>query len=393
MKKILGLIFTTFIYLYSSSCISGPGVYPPGIMPPPNYSDPNYQIASQKLPETTALEKELRQIHTSLDATSERVKKAKTTLTNGRHAAEAAVEMIGQIRSVEDQISRLERELKSISKIPQFRLLKPVAKGVTGLKEKVESIKEKAEKLRDKKIKPAIKKMKNLEAKLAKLQTDLGYATTETASAVSHINLLRNFVISQQFPDIQVRALEAVSKATRYPVSPAQDALTEFDSACTDLENQVNTYKSHLNKLTSLKPGLDKVKAKMKPIDDKVKSIAKVLNKKLGFKIPLSKGKRVSFTVRKIIEAPGKVLDIAVKPLTKIAEKLLKPLTKNLKFDIKAPKELQQISAQLDALNRFSFNIDRPSIKLENPANTKAIENYRSELKKFSNKKTADLSR
>lgn len=386
MKKLLILLFTIYICFYTTSCVHNPGT-----MPPPNYLDPTYRTASQKLPETTALEKELRQTYKSLNATAERVEKAKKTVTNGRYAAEAAVKMIGQIKPVEDQISRLELEIRSISKIPQFRMLKPVAKGVTNLKENVAKIREKAEKLRDDKIKPAIKKMKNLEAKLAKLKTGLNLAATETAYAVNHINLLRNFVISQKYPEIQVRTLEALSKTTRYPVSPAQKALYEFDSACADLEKQVNAYKAHMAKLTSLKPGLDKVRSKMKPIDDKVKGIAKVLSKKLGFKIPLSK-KEVSFTVRQVIEAPGKVLDIALKPLTKIAEKLLKPLTKNLKFDIKAPKELQKISVQLDAINRFSLNLDRPSMKFDSPVNTKAIENYRAALKKFVTTKTVNLS-
>ena len=391
MKKIISFTFSIFLCLYSSSCTTGSGKLPPGTMPTPNYFDPTYQAASKKLPETTALEKELRQIHKSLAATSTRVKKAKKTLSNGRYAAEASIKMISQIRSVEKQISRLERELKSISQMAQFRALKPVAKAVARLNSKVKNIREKAEKLRDKKIKPAVKKMKKLEVKLAKLNTGLRYASFETVSAVRHINHLKKIVISQQYADTQVRALEALSTTTRAPVTPAKNALYEFDSACTDLENQVNAYKAHMKKLTSLKPGLDKVKAKMKPIDRKVKGIAKVLDKKLGFKIPFSKGKRVFFTVRQVLETPGKVLDIAVKPLTKIAQKLLKPLTKNLKFDIKAPKELQQISAQLNTINRFSLNIDRPTMKLD--TNTQAIGDYRTALKKLSHTKIAYLSK
>ena len=385
MKHIIALTLITLVC--GISCVQNPGSMPA----PPNFNDLKYKTASEKLPETTALEKELRQIYVSLGATSGRVKKTKTTLTNGRYAAEAAVKMIDEIQSVEKQIARLELEINSISRIPQFRILKPIAKGVTALLAKVKAIREKAEKLRDKKIKPAIKKMKSLEGELTKLKTGLDYASIETATSVRHINLLRNFVITQQYQDIQVRTLEALSKVTRYPVIPVQSALYEFDSACTDLEKQVNTYKALLKKLTSLKPGLEKVKTKMKPIDDKVKSIAKVLDKKLEFKIPFSKGKKVSFTVRKIIETPGKILAIAVKPLTKIAEKLLKPLTKNIKFDIKAPKELQKISFQLDALNRFSFNIDRPFMKFNSTKNKQAIENYRNTLKKFTGTKTSSM--
>ena len=314
MKKIFSFTFTAVLFLFCSSCIVDPNAMPPSF----SYSDPNYRIFTQKLPQTTALDKELRQIHKSLTATTERTKKAKTTVTNGRYAAEAAVKMIDQIPPVEKQVSRLERELSSISKIPQFKLLKPVAKAMTGLKGKVKTIKERAESLRDKKIKPSIKKMKSLEAKLTKLNSGLNLASHETVSAVRNVNLLRNFVISNKYPAGQVNALEALSKTTRYPVSPAQKALNEFDSACTDLENLVNTYKSMLVNLSKLKPGLEKVKTKMKPIDDKMKSIAKVLDKKLEFKIPLSKGKKVSFSVRQVIETPGKILDIAVKPLTKI---------------------------------------------------------------------------
>ena len=132
-------------------------------MPAPiNYSSPQYRTVIQKLPQTTALDKELRQMHNSFNNTSGRVKKAKTTVTNGRYAAEATVKMIDQIKPVEDQIYRLEREIGSISKIPQFKMLRPVAKGISRLEDNIESIRKKAETLRDKKIKPAIKKMKSL---------------------------------------------------------------------------------------------------------------------------------------------------------------------------------------------------------------------------------------
>ena len=380
MNKTLAIL--SVVLLYTSGCTSTSGG-----LPRPNYMGANYKTVSQKLPQTTLLDKELRSIHKSLLATSARVKKAKTTVTNGRYAAQAAEKMIDQIPSVENQVARLEREVKSISKIPKFKMLDPVAKALSRLKGKITLMRKRADQIKKFKIQPAIKKMKKIEAKLTNLKSKLDHASLETVTAVGHLNSLRSFVISQNFPDIQVRALEALSKTTRYPVAPVKKALTEFDSACIDLEKQINTFKGHLNKLTKLKPGLDKVKNSLKPIDKKIKSIAKVLDKKLEFKIPLSKGKKVSFTVRKIIEAPGKILDIAVKPLTKAADKLLKPLTKNLKFNIKPPKEIQKISAQLDSLNRFSLNIDRPAFKLDSPVNLRAVEDYRNSIKKFSSTK------
>ena len=243
MLKYITPLFIALFCLLMASCVPLGG---PGSMPAPiNYSSPKYKASVQKLPQTTALDKELRQMHSSLNATSGRVNKAKTTVTNGRYAAEAAVKMIDQIKSVENQIQRLDQEVYSISRIPQFKLLKPVSTGISRLEDKIEVIRKKAETLRDKKIKPAIKKMKSLEEKLTKLKSGLDSASVETATAVRHLNFLRNIVITQNYPAIQVRVLEAASKTTRYPVRPAQKALYEFDSACTDPTGHIPGFSKH----------------------------------------------------------------------------------------------------------------------------------------------------
>lgn len=386
MIKLTSILAAIFFCYLGSGCIPDPSLFPPVNGGAPKIVDPGLIQASQTFPQTVALEKELAQMYKAFNNSSTRVKSAKSKIKSARSAAEGAVIMIGQIKSVEDQISRLERELNSLKKIQQLKVLKPLATGVSSLKSKVSSIRKKAEKLRDQKIKPAIKKMKNMESKLAQLDSIFKYSASESAYAQRHVSGLKQFVISQQSPPNQVRALEALSRSARYPVTPAQKALSQFDSACSDVERQADTYRNLMNGLTRLKPGLDKVKKKMAPVDEKLKKLAKVLNKRVGFK-------KFSFTVRQVIEAPGKIADWILKPVTKAAKKLLEPITSKFKINIDPPAELKQISAQLDAINRASFNIDSPFAKFNNPANLNAIENYRAALKKLRATTTVSLTR
>ncbi|NQZ78635.1 MAG: hypothetical protein HRT61_21350 [Ekhidna sp.] len=391
MKPILSLLLAAFTVFFSSSCVpdyGGPGGPGFGYVDVPS----NYRTAPG-FTETNALESELEHMHQAFNNTSQRVEKVQTTLKTGRKAAEAAVFMINRIRSVENQIVRLERELKSLSKIPQLRMLKPVAKGVASLKTNVNKIRVKAEKLRDQRIKPAIRKMKSMESKLGALNSRLELAAAETAATRRHLRMLKSFVIRQGSPQNQVDFLEALSKTLRYPVTPAKRALAEFDSACADVEAQVNQFTSLMRGLTKLSPGLDKVKKKMEPIDEKVTAIGKVLSKSMTFKNPFGKKgkKEVTISIRNVLEAPGAVLDIAVKPLMKLADKLLSPITKKLKFDMKAPEELRKISAQLDAIAKNPFSLNGPSAKFDKPANIQAIENFRLAMKRFKATTTAKL--
>ena len=118
--------------------------------------------------------------------------------------------------------------------------------------------------------------------------------------------------------------LEQLAAGARPAVRPFNQILREIDGAGAGVEGELNAVGGQLKQLTRMKSGIDRLQRELAPIARKANDLNRVLNKSLSFKIPF--GKRVSFSVRTVIESPGKVMDIALKPLQKLAQKALQPV-------------------------------------------------------------------
>ena len=74
-------------------------------------------------------------------------------------------------------------------------------------------------------------------------------------------------------------------------------------------------------------------------------------------------GKRVGFTVRQVIEGPGKVADIFLKPLEKLADAALKPVLHALHLEVRTPRELVAIEHSLDAVGDHMTALTRSTAR------------------------------
>ncbi|MEP3930399.1 MAG: hypothetical protein ABJM55_17045, partial [Rhodopirellula bahusiensis] len=98
--------------------------------------------------------------------------------------------------------------------------------------------------------------------------------------------------------------------------------------------------------------------------------LQKTLGKKLSIKIPFSK-KTVSFSIRDILEKPGKVLGVVLKPLEKLADKLLQPVLKELKLEIKAPSGIANLNSELNQLPSIEASLRREANQLKQQITTR----------------------
>lgn len=338
--------------------------------------------SNRNLTETQALERELNLTQQALASTSARLKRLQSSARSGRKKAEEVSSMIKQIRSVEDQIGRLEKQLSTLSKIPQLKMLKPLVSSLKSLKGQVNKIRVKADKVRKEKIDPAIKKIKDFEYEVSKVSSQVKAAEVETIAAKKQLLQMKNYVTANGYKRYQVSALESFAQTAKYAASPMRKALSEIDSTSADAESKINAYAQALSAVAKLKSGVDKIKSDLAPIDKKARDLDRVLSKRISFKIPFSK-KRVSFTVRQVLESPGKIIGVAVKPLTSIAKKLLSPLTKKFKINIKAPSELREIEAKLASLQNKILNLDSAQNKFRQNAKSQAITKYRAVMSKL----------
>jgi len=263
--------------------------------------------------------------------------------------------MISSLKSAEDKMRRLEQELNSYSHIPPLKMLRTLGTGVKKLCESVTRIRTNAETVRRQAIDPNISRIKRFEAQVGKTMTKLRGLESQVQQARQQVVEVRQFTESNVRNSRVSSTLEQASRGGRNTLRPLNSALSQIDSIGRDTENKLNAASSLVKRTVSLRSEIDKLNRKLAPIDRKVRDIAKVVNKKLGFKIPLTK-KRGSFSVRDILESPDRILGAAVKPLTAAAKKLLKPLTKKMQFDVKPPAELARLSESLNRLQNLNLD-------------------------------------
>ena len=113
----------------------------------------------------------------------------------------------------------------------------------------------------------------------------------------------------------------------------------------------------------------------------------------LSQRISISFPVKVSVSVREILEAPGKLLDIVVKPLEALARKALDPVLRKLQFNIELPRELASLAGQFDSLSSVLASVQSPVTKIEQALQVQVPNNYRNQISQLVNMTTAQLAR
>ena len=348
-------------------------------------------VDANQLRETRALEADLSTTQTSIRSTRTRTERLNSKVRNVRKQMESIKQLIAGLKKAEDKIRRLEREVNSFARIPKLSFLRPLGKGLKSLRENVAKVRQRGDELNRKVIAPNIKRARTAESKLKTLIAKLRGLESKNAQARQNISQLRLFVEARISQRQIVAALEQLARSTRQTVGPFKSALTQLDQKGARVESMLNSFSNSANALLSLRGGLDKLNRTLAPVDKKVKGLAKVLDKKIVFKIPLSK-KKVTFSIRKILEAPGKILKVAVKPLTKIAEKALKPFSKKFRINLKAPAEIARMQKQLEQLTRANLGLDLFSNASDQFQNSVAVRNFERSLNSVIQKRTTQLN-
>ena len=179
-----------------------------------------------------------------------------------------------------------------------------------------------------------------------------------------------------------------MARGSRNAFRPLRDALSQIDSTGAQAEQKLVGYGRNFDRVNGLRSPIDKLQRDLAAIDKKVRDIDRVLSKKLTLKLPF---KTIRISVRQVIQSPGKVLDVALKPLTKLANKALKPVTSKLQPNIKVPKQLAQIPQELERLKSNTLNLDRYEQKLQNVANSNSLKKFQRSMQQLASTSTSKI--
>ena len=335
-------------------------------------------------PTTDKLRSELGDMNKDLTSLAKRLDESKDAVENARKMDEAASALVKGMDKTDDDLVRIIRQLKPISGIPQLRLLKAVVANLESLQKDVHDVRVKADKAEKEVFKP-------LSAKLKEAESDLKLTIAECKGAASRANLTRGalglsetVIQGQGSPAGAVAALENLSKGVRTGIAPAYAGVKSLDNASDDAEKAVEHLETALKGLTALQPAVAKVTKDLIPIDSSAREMDKVLSKKLELKLF---GKKFGFSVRQVLEGPGKVADFVLKPFDELANKALAPVLKKFKLQLSLPKEFAKIPTELSSATARATSVNTPLKDLEKTLDSKFITNFEHDLDKVPNNK------
>ena len=352
-----------------------------------NQGRPNQSSAN--MPNTSKLDNELRDTGQSLNALASRISNIEKSVELARKRAQDIASMAKTLARIDGKVSRIKRQLESVSRIPQLRLLRPLVSNLEKVRKQLHKVRVKADQVNRDVVKPLVSRLKNTERKLESKVAEIRQAASMTQQARQKLSQFRSFVESHGFNRGEVRALEAMVGPVRSTIRPVNQMIAQMDRSLGRVDREFNSLAQKLNAVSKAKGSLNKLERDLSSVDKAARNLDKVLSKKISIKFPV----KFSVSIRQLLEAPGKVLDIVLKPLEKLAEKALSPVLKKLKLEVRVPGEVNSLTSKLNNLKSAVSGIGSSFDKVERALKSQLPNQYQNQVKSFLQKSTSQLTR
>ena len=343
--------------------------------------------SARKLPKTTKLDGELRETSQALNGLASRVSSIERSVENARKRAQDIEKMIKTLDRLDDKVYRIKRELESLSKIPQLRILRPLVTNLGKVRNKIHSVRVKADQVNKDVVRPLISKLRKAEKKVEAKIAEIRQAKNQTNQARQKLLQLTSYVESRGYKNGEVRALESLAKPVSSSIRPVHQMISQMDRSLGGIDREFNSLAQKLNAISKAKNAVSKLERDLNGADKAARDLGKVMSKKISVKFPV----KFSVTIRQLLEAPGKVLDVVLKPLQKLANKALNPVLKKFKVEIKVSGQITSLSGKLANLKSQVNGVGNSISKMERALKKQVPKNYKNQLTKLIKKNASQL--
>ncbi len=165
--------------------------------------------------------------------------------------------------------------------------------------------------------------------------------------------------------------------------------VSQLNRSLDNVERNFNGLTQKLNVVSRANGSLNKLDRDLAAADNVARELGKVMSMSISIKFPIN----VSVSVRQVLEAPGKLLDIVVKPLEELARKALDPVLRKTNINISLPRELTSLSGQFVGLSSVLAGIQSPISKIEQDLQVQVPQNYGNQISRLANMTTSQLAR
>lgn len=316
----------------------------------------------RNLPETRAVYDDLNRLRSECDQAIRMAQQLRGAVASVRKGVDQSIDVTTAIRAMDKRLVKLIDQLKPYASVPKVRTAtRTLSKNLQRIQAKLHDLRVKTDRCETKILRPSKAKLRELEASLLGAETKLrgisSAASTWMANLASAAHQAQAYSYARQ-------ALEASSRAARPATRSVVDAVVTARKEADAIGYKLNSVNQHFASFRTVGNSLDEMSDKMKKGEKMAGDLDKALSKTLTIKIPLSK-KSLSFSIREILEKPGQVLNVVLKPLEKLADAVLQPILSKLKLEIQPPKGLEDLSRRMDSIDSDGMNLSAAIDRLE----------------------------
>jgi DNA repair exonuclease SbcCD ATPase subunit len=306
------------------------------------------------LPETQAVYQDLSRLKSECDRTITMARQLRTAVASVRKGVDQSIDVTSAIRAMDKRLVKLIDQLKPYHSIPKVRTAtRTLSKNLSRIQSRLHELRLKTDRCETKVLRPTRDRLRSLESSLVAAERKL----RELSLAASGWMVNLSQAARQAQPYVYARqALEASSRAARPITRTALNAVVTVRSQADSVGYKFNALTNQFGKFRTVGNSLEDMSEKMAGGEKLAGNLDKALGKRLTIKIPFSK-KSLSFTVRDILEKPGKVMNVVLKPLEKLADAVLQPVLKKLKLEIQPPKGLTELGNSLVSVESAGRNL------------------------------------
>lgn len=307
-----------------------------------------------RLPETRAVYQNLQRLKLECDRSITMTRQLRTAVASVRKGVDQSIDVTQAIRAMDRRLVKLIDQLKPYHSIPKVRTAtRTLSKNLTRIQERLHKLRKKTDRCETEVLRPSRDRLKSLEASLRGAESKLREISTTASYWMANMTQAARAADQMQ---ITRQALEANSRAARHVTYAAVKAVRSVTSAADSVGYKLNTVNQYFSSFRTVGRSLDEMSDKMKKGEELAGNLDKALGKRLTIKIPFTK-KTLTCTVRDILEKPGQIMNIVLKPLEKLADAALQPVLRKLKLEIKPPKGLAELESKLTSFSSAGRNL------------------------------------
>ncbi|MCR9208655.1 MAG: hypothetical protein NXI28_10540 [bacterium] len=318
--------------------------------------------------ETRAIDSDLARIEKECQTLQNRLTQLRQQVKTARDGVNHAIDATKAIKATDERLKTLIDNLAPYTSVPKVRTIaRTLRKNLQRIQDQIHTLRKKTDKAEKDVLRPAKDRLKELEQSI--LGGELKLASYKKTISAWRRDLQTNAARANMIPG-GATAFDATSRLARPTVQSIANVLTETRQSIDRVGNNLTKWNDPIRAFMTMDQSLDSFEKKLAPAEKTAAKLEKTLGKKLTIKLPFGK-KTITFSIREILETPGKVLGVVLKPLEKLADKLLQPVLKELKLEIKAPSGIANLNSELNQLPSIEASLRREANQLQQQITTR----------------------